>query len=96
MDLPRVGNWFESSFSALQGSLQNLLEYSPVLHDLSLEPRGQSAVETTAQLSAMFQTKPVDAWTDHILAIDAPDYYLTFAGTGIQEEKEKTILCLAN
>jgi hypothetical protein len=45
-----------------------------------MEPRSQSAVETTADLAAMFQTKPVDAWTDHILAIDAPDYYLTFAG----------------
>ncbi len=63
-----------------QGSLQNLLNYSSVLHDLSMEPRSQSAVETTADLAAMFQTKPVDAWTDHILAIDAPDYYLTFAG----------------
>jgi len=68
------------AFVAHQASVKNLPDVSSVVRDLSLTPRSKSSVESSEDLTKLFENTPVEEWTQAILDVDMPDYMLTFSG----------------
>ncbi|XP_023321882.1 uncharacterized protein LOC111696503 [Eurytemora carolleeae] len=68
------------SYVAHQAMVDNLPTESSIVKELSLTSRSGSAVQATQGLTELFITTPVENWTQAILDLDVPDYYLTFSG----------------
>jgi hypothetical protein len=66
------------SFLLHQSTVANLPSTSPILHSLNKTAR-PPGINSTQQLTNMFRSAPVDSWQATILAVDMPQYMVTFS-----------------
>lgn len=60
------------------------VQNSSVIYDLQLTPRPNSGVEINDIVTEMFLYDDVNTWTDTLLNLDMPNYYLTYGAIVIQ------------
>ena len=68
------------SYIMHQASVMNLDTDSPIINDLSYDPRPQTSIDIANDITTMFLDQPVEEWTMKVMSFDMPRYYLSFAG----------------